>query len=57
MYSWGGVKNFRMTKKISESFMAYEATKAGAYEPGPSSFQKTQKASALSPVAMCPLPS
>jgi hypothetical protein len=28
MYSWGGVgQNFRMTKKISESFMEYEGTK------------------------------
>jgi hypothetical protein len=36
MYSLGGGavsgKNFRMTKKISESFMAYEATKAATWE-------------------------
>jgi hypothetical protein len=36
MYSWGGgggggeEKNFRLTKKISVYFMAYEATKAFA---------------------------
>ena len=37
MYSWGGgggggvySKNFRMTKKISEYFMAYEVTKVFA---------------------------
>ena len=39
MYSCGGGgggrvsgKNFRMTKKISESFMTYEATKAATWE-------------------------
>jgi hypothetical protein len=34
MYSWGGgggeAKNYRMTKKIYEYFMAYEATKVFA---------------------------
>ena len=31
MYSWGVyAKNFRMTKKISKYFMAYEATKVFA---------------------------